>query len=270
MSPGTPETLLPIAFTASSSSFWRRPVIKTYAPSLTKSFAVANPIPSVPPVMTATLPSSFLGIVFPCSFRVLTNLPRSDSFVLWESLSEHGSATFRLLFCRFILNDVPMLNKDSVLNAQNIYCNPIYRSTETAKSPVHDHAVSLCYDRSGFILQRWWDALDEIEQALTARCDMSAVLNVVRGPVALGRYVIPFVEQSVKGRKNDCLVLFLFSLAHRFFLSGKTVPYSLRVLRSSRSILPHIGKLLCYFIYPLRIERDMSSDLLDRRERILV
>src|SRR6267143_6878379 len=31
--------------------------------SLTKSFAVANPIPSVPPVMTAILPSSFLDIV---------------------------------------------------------------------------------------------------------------------------------------------------------------------------------------------------------------
>src|SRR5260370_14360740 len=37
--------------------------MKTYAPSLTKSFAVANPIPSVPPVTTAILPSSFLAIV---------------------------------------------------------------------------------------------------------------------------------------------------------------------------------------------------------------
>src|SRR6266436_9558416 len=66
-----PETLLPIVFTASSSSFWRRPVMKIYALSLTISFAAANPIPSVPPVMTATLPSSFLGIVFPCSCRFL-------------------------------------------------------------------------------------------------------------------------------------------------------------------------------------------------------
>src|ERR1700674_3641957 len=77
-----PETLPPIAFTASSSSFWRRPVMKTYAPSLTKSFAVASPIPSVPPVTTAILPSSFLGIVFPCSCQVLTNFPGSDTFVL--------------------------------------------------------------------------------------------------------------------------------------------------------------------------------------------
>src|ERR1700720_4255896 len=59
-----PEALEPIVFTASSSSFWRRPVMKTYAPSLTKSFAVANPIPSVPPVMTAVLPSSLLVTVF--------------------------------------------------------------------------------------------------------------------------------------------------------------------------------------------------------------
>ena len=89
------------------------------------------------------------------------------SFVLWESLSEHGSATFRLLFCGLILNDVPMLDKDSVLNTHNICRNPIHRRTETAKSPVHDHEVSLSHDRSGFILQRWWDALDEIEQTLT-------------------------------------------------------------------------------------------------------
>src|ERR1700681_2345538 len=38
--------------------------MKTYAPSLANSFAVANPIPSVPPVMTAVLPSSFLVMPF--------------------------------------------------------------------------------------------------------------------------------------------------------------------------------------------------------------
>src|SRR6266478_4854504 len=71
-----PETLTPIAFTASSSSFWRRPVMKTYAPSLAKSFAAANPIPSVPPVMTATLPSSLLGIVFlPCCRALNSRVP---------------------------------------------------------------------------------------------------------------------------------------------------------------------------------------------------
>src|SRR6266852_8619609 len=91
MSPCTPDTLLPIAFTASSSSFWRRPVMKTWAPSLTKSFAVVNPIPSVPPVMTATFPSSFLAIVFPCSCRVLMGVeppPNIRDGILVERLVE--------------------------------------------------------------------------------------------------------------------------------------------------------------------------------------
>ena len=70
-----------------------------------------------------------------------------------------------------------MLDKDSVLDAHNICGNPIHRCTETAKPPVHDYDVSLGQDRSRFVFQGWWDALDEIEQTLTAKCDMSAVLN---------------------------------------------------------------------------------------------
>src|SRR5712664_3471174 len=64
-----PETLVPIAFTASSSSFWRRPVMKTYAPSLTKSLAEAKPIPVVPPVTTATLPCNLPIILTPARNR---------------------------------------------------------------------------------------------------------------------------------------------------------------------------------------------------------
>src|SRR6478672_2250736 len=48
-----------MSLTASSSLSLRRPVMKTYAPSLTKSFAVASAMPDVAAVMTATFPSSF-------------------------------------------------------------------------------------------------------------------------------------------------------------------------------------------------------------------
>ena len=40
------------------------------------------------------------------------------------------------------------------------------------------------------------------------------VCNTRPSPAALGRYVVPFVEESVKRLKNKCLVLFLFSPAH--------------------------------------------------------
>src|ERR1700730_7888404 len=58
---------------ASFSSFSRRPVITTCAPSSTKRLAVAKPIPLLPPVMTATLPSSFFTIFYP-SFCVVFDL----------------------------------------------------------------------------------------------------------------------------------------------------------------------------------------------------
>src|ERR1700686_3699814 len=95
-----------------------------------------------------------------------------------ETGPEHWSFTLRLFFGGFILNDVPMLDQDSVLNAHNICGNPIHRGPEPVKSPVHDHEVSLSHDRSGFVLQRWRDALDKSEETVAARCDMSAVLNV--------------------------------------------------------------------------------------------
>src|ERR1700722_2827571 len=44
---------------ASFSSFSRRPVITTCAPSSTKRLAVAKPIPLLPPVMTAIFPANF-------------------------------------------------------------------------------------------------------------------------------------------------------------------------------------------------------------------
>src|SRR5579871_452757 len=65
MSPVTVVTFLPIKAAASFSSFSRRPVITTCAPSSTKRLAVAKPIPLLPPVMTATLPSSVFMIIFP-------------------------------------------------------------------------------------------------------------------------------------------------------------------------------------------------------------
>src|SRR5689334_3534468 len=59
MSPATVVTFLPIKAAASFSSFSRRPVITTCAPSSTKRLAVAKPIPLLPPVITAIFPANF-------------------------------------------------------------------------------------------------------------------------------------------------------------------------------------------------------------------
>jgi hypothetical protein len=82
------------------------------------------------------------------------------------------------------------------------------------KSTVHDYDISISDDRPWFITERRGKALDEIEQTLTTWRDMCAVLIVLSGPIALCRYVVPFVEESVESLEDECLVLFLFSLAH--------------------------------------------------------
>src|SRR5476651_1839380 len=64
---------------ASFSSFSRRPVITTCAPSSTKRLAVAKPIPLLPPVMTATLLSSFFIIfIFRCVWTRRGTAPGSE------------------------------------------------------------------------------------------------------------------------------------------------------------------------------------------------
>src|SRR5579871_4437658 len=55
----TPCAFRPSCATAASSSPFLRPVTKTNAPSATKRLAVARPMPLLPPVTSATLPSSF-------------------------------------------------------------------------------------------------------------------------------------------------------------------------------------------------------------------
>jgi hypothetical protein len=82
------------------------------------------------------------------------------------------------------------------------------------KSPVHDYEISISDNRPWLIPERRGKALDEIEQTLTARRDMSAMLNVLRGPIAFGPCVVPFVEKGVKSLEDKCLVLFLFSSPH--------------------------------------------------------
>src|SRR6476661_9148716 len=78
MSPATVVTFLPIKAAASFNSLSRRPVITTCAPSSTKRLAVARPIPLLPPVMTATLPSSvFMILLFRGLLDCLSSMRRA-------------------------------------------------------------------------------------------------------------------------------------------------------------------------------------------------
>src|SRR6202035_4976705 len=104
------------------------------------------------------------------------------SAVRRECSSKHGRTALRLLFRGLVLNDIPMLREFPGFDTYNLGGNPIHRSTEIAESTVHDHEVSLSQDGPSFVFQCWRDVLDEIEQTLATRRDMSTMLNVVGRP----------------------------------------------------------------------------------------
>src|ERR1700677_4991018 len=142
---------------------------------------------------------------------------RRDLFsfgVVRECSSKHGRTTLRLLFRGLILNDIPMLREFAGFDTHNVSGNPIHRGTEIAESTVHDHDVSFGHDRSRFVLQCWRDALDEIEQTLATRCDMSTMLNVVGRPESFCGRIVTLVEECVERFQDEGLVLFGCSLRH--------------------------------------------------------
>jgi hypothetical protein len=61
------------------------------------------------------------------------------------------------------------------------------------------------------LLQRWLNALNEVEKTLTAGLDLCAVLSVIRGPVTLRFDVVTLVKQCVEGFEYQCFIEFAFS-----------------------------------------------------------
>jgi hypothetical protein len=71
-----------------------------------------------------------------------------------------------------------VLDQNSVLDAKDVGCNPIHRLAEARKPPVDDYEISICHNCSRFILECWRNALNEVEQALATRFNMSTMLYV--------------------------------------------------------------------------------------------
>src|SRR3989442_11735617 len=121
--------------------------------------------------------------------------PLSRSSVRRKRVPKHRLSTFGLLPCRFVLNDIPVLDQHAIFDANNVCRDPVHRRAKAGESSMNYHEIAFSHDCSRLILQRGRDALDEVEQAVATRCDMSGVLNVVRCPKALSRYVVTLIEQ---------------------------------------------------------------------------
>src|SRR5438093_8724219 len=86
--------------------------------------------------------------------------PLSRSSVRRKRVPKHRLSTFGLLPCRFVLNDIPVLDQHAIFDAKDVRCNPVHGLPEAGKSPVDDHQVVLGHNHARFILERGRHGLD--------------------------------------------------------------------------------------------------------------
>src|SRR5438552_6847824 len=131
-----------------------------------------------------------------------------------KRVADHRPAALRLLLSRLVLDDVPVFDKDTILDPEDVRRDPVHGCPEPRKPPMSDDEVALSHDHPGLVFQRRRHALDEVEEALAAGSDVRAVLDVCGRPVALSRNVVSLVEQGIEGLKYECLIPLLFRLTH--------------------------------------------------------
>jgi hypothetical protein len=104
--------------------------------------------------------------------------------------------------------DIPVLNQDSVFHTDNVCRN--HRQPDPREPAVDDDELSLRYDYSGLILERGRGALDQVEETVTARLNVRAVLNVVGRPEALRCRIISLIKQGLKASSTIALLFCAF------------------------------------------------------------
>src|SRR5258707_11570991 len=84
------------------------------------------------------------------------------------------------------------------------------RQPEAREPSVDDDEVSLRYDYSRLIPEGGRDALDQVEETVTAWLNVRTVLNVVGRPEALRCRIISLIKQGLEGFQHNRLIVLCF------------------------------------------------------------
>ena len=123
-----------------------------------------------------------------------------------KAIAEHREAAFGLLASRLVLNHIPVLDENPILDSQDVHHDPISGLAESGESAMHHDEISVGHDDARLIPESWRQPFDEVEQPFAPLLDVSTVLDVARGPILLGFGVIPFVEKRVERFEDQGLV----------------------------------------------------------------
>ncbi len=91
----------------------------------------------------------------------------------------HGTLTDRSFTRLFFLKHVPVLDKDSIPNPDDVCGDPARGAAEPGKSSVHNDEVVFRHNDFGFIFQRRRTTLNHIEEPVATGFNMRTVLDIV-------------------------------------------------------------------------------------------
>src|SRR5216683_7122550 len=143
----------------------------------------------------------------PCRGKGLSLGVKFRSCLLRERFAEHRIPTLGLLLVSLVLNDIPMFDQNPILQANDSRCDPVHRQSDVGEPAMNDDVFTFCQNHPGLILEQRRRGLDEVEEPVSSRLDMGAVLNVVGRPEPLRSRVIAFIEQCIECFQYDRLIL---------------------------------------------------------------
>src|SRR6266851_854171 len=143
----------------------------------------------------------------PCRGKGLSLGVTFRSCLLRERFAEHRIPALGLLTRSLVLNDIPVFAENPILQANDVRCDPVHRQSYVGEPAMNDDVVTFYKNDPGLILERRRRGLDEVEEPVSSRLDMGAVLNVVGRPEPLRRRVVSFIEEGIECLQYDRLVL---------------------------------------------------------------
>src|SRR6516225_7443725 len=120
-----------------------------------------------------------------------------------EVVAEHWKTAQRLLPRGLVLNDVPVLREDAVLDAHDVGDDPRCRQAVTGKPPVENDEITSRRRNVVLVAQCCGQALDQAKEPVAAGRNMCAVLDIVRRPQTLGRRIVALVEEGIERVQDD-------------------------------------------------------------------
>src|SRR6476646_5376866 len=100
-----------------------------------------------------------------------------------------------------------MLRQNTVREPYDVDCDEGARLTVSAEAALEKDEVSLGRRQAAFVAMPGRQSLDQIEEPLATRRDVSTVLDVVGRPVSLGSFVVALVEQGVESLDHERFLL---------------------------------------------------------------